>query len=97
MDVKSKKKAMGVKDGESAGDYVTRVAGLMRLYFEVMKISIEAPTPLESEWRFPRAWTWLTRLIGRPGMLGSTAAPLCIFGESLSKNGYICLFLTSNF
>jgi nucleoporin GLE1 len=80
MDEKARKKAMGLKDGEAPAEYISRVSGVMRLYFEVMKISTQSPTPLEQEWRLPRAWAWATRLLGRPGMMASTAAPLCVFG-----------------
>jgi hypothetical protein len=95
MGIKSKKKAMGMKDGESAGDYVVRVAGLMRLYFEVMKISSDAQSPLENEWRFPRAWTWLTRLMGRLDMLGSPVAPHCIFGRYFIRDHCASSLFTS--
>lgn len=81
-----RKKALGYRksasgdDGEmeSLAEYVTRVSGVMRVYFETMKAETQAP--LEGIWRTQRIWTWLARMLGQERLLQSAVGASLIHG-----------------
>ncbi|KAJ6584031.1 GLE1-like protein-domain-containing protein [Mycena vulgaris] len=78
-------KAMGyrrsVGDGggrEPVVEYMTRVAGNMRLYFHLLKIPPQA-RPMHPMFQLPRAWTWFARILGDHPLLESPVAAQLIY------------------
>jgi nucleoporin GLE1 len=51
---------------ESSADYMARVAGVMRVYFCILRIRPER-RPLGRVWQIGRCWMWVARLLGGPG------------------------------
>jgi nucleoporin GLE1 len=78
----ARRKVAGYREGESSAEYMTRVTGVTRLYFEVLKASIAAPEPLHPMWRLPRVWIWMARMLSRPRLLEVPIAPQLIYGVS---------------
>jgi nucleoporin GLE1 len=78
---RQRRKGGGPKDGEPLAEYCGRIAGILRLYFEIMKISIDLSAQLENEWKFPRANSWLLHLIRQPMMTASPIAACCVHCE----------------
>jgi nucleoporin GLE1 len=66
---------------ESASDYVTRVSGIMRVYFAILKTSVPSPEALGPMFQMPRCWTWFARIMGERGLLETAAAPQIIYGR----------------
>lgn len=82
FDTSSLEKAHGyrVVDGqrEAQSNYVTRVAGLMRVYFLVLIGEVDAP--LAKMWQTPRYWAYFARMLGGNVALESAVAPEVLFG-----------------
>ncbi|RDB15643.1 Nucleoporin gle1 [Hypsizygus marmoreus] len=82
-DEAARTKAMGYRkssvsdDLESAAEYTTRVAGIMRVYFHILKIPPRQP--LQAMFQLPRLWIWLSRLAGERGLLETAVAPQLIY------------------
>ncbi|KAF7298730.1 hypothetical protein MIND_00820500 [Mycena indigotica] len=79
-------KAMGyrrsVEDNvprEPVGEYMLRVAGIMRVYFAVLKLPPNNGQPLNPLFQMPRLWVWLARLMGSERMLESPVAAQLIY------------------
>ncbi|KAF9235475.1 GLE1-like protein-domain-containing protein [Melanogaster broomeanus] len=70
-------KAMGYRtsngEQETLGDYVTRVSGIMRVYFLVLAAPVK--TPLDKMFQLPRFWTYFARMMEDRRMLESPVAP----------------------
>ncbi|KAJ3554600.1 hypothetical protein NP233_g12387 [Leucocoprinus birnbaumii] len=72
-------KAMGFrKNGdsdsyESEAEYASRVAGIMRVYFSILKI-VPARGPLKPSYQLPKYWTWFARLLGERALMESPVA-----------------------
>ncbi|KAJ7143550.1 GLE1-like protein-domain-containing protein [Mycena crocata] len=59
-------------------EYMTRVAGVMRLYFHILKIP--PPTrPMHPLFQLPRCWTWFARIMGDHQLLESPVAAQLIY------------------
>ncbi|TFK66010.1 hypothetical protein BDN72DRAFT_800509 [Pluteus cervinus] len=71
------KKVMGFRksangdDVETRADFATRVAGIMRVYFHILKI--QPKQPLSPMWQTTRYWMWFARVLGEPRMLPTIA------------------------
>ncbi|CUA78445.1 hypothetical protein RSOLAG22IIIB_07083 [Rhizoctonia solani] len=68
---------------ETTTQYTDRIVGQLALYAAILQKSI--PSQLESvlesvpaQFRLPRLWTWLARVLNSREMLGSSSAPQCI-------------------
>ncbi|KAG8221496.1 GLE1-like protein-domain-containing protein [Butyriboletus roseoflavus] len=74
-------KVMGYRvssgEQESMGDYVTRVAGMMRVYFLVMVAPVAKP--LDSMFRLPRYWTYFTRMMNDERLLSTAVAAQLLY------------------
>jgi nucleoporin GLE1 len=82
-------KVMGYRKGngeglESTSEYISRVAGVMRVYFSILKAPVTSP--LHRSFQMPRYWTWFARIMGEQGLLETAVAPQIIYGSSLSLN-----------
>ncbi|KAJ7274167.1 GLE1-like protein-domain-containing protein [Mycena rebaudengoi] len=78
-------KVMGYRKTVEEGDaregvveYTNRVAGLMRLYFHILKLPPQR-RPLHAMFQLPRYWTWFARLMGEPGLLETSVAAQLIY------------------
>lgn len=77
-------KAMGYRkssvsdDMESSAEYTTRVAGIMRVYLNILKIPPQRQ-PLNPMFQLPRYWVWVSRLVGERGLLETAVAPQLIY------------------
>jgi nucleoporin GLE1 len=77
-------KAMGYRKGgdgsevESVAEYSTRVAGIMRVYFHILKVP-PRQQPLKPFFQLPRYWIWFARMMGEPGLLQTAVAPQIIY------------------
>ncbi|KAH9920021.1 GLE1-like protein-domain-containing protein [Epithele typhae] len=72
----ARRKALGYRDSdekESLPEYITRVSGIMRVYFHILATPVHSP--LDSLMRLPRYWTFFSRMLKDPRMLGSPVAP----------------------
>ncbi|KAF9223127.1 hypothetical protein BS17DRAFT_754961 [Gyrodon lividus] len=75
-DATERTKAMGYRttngDQEASGEYITRVSGIMRVYF----LTLAAPvrTPLDKMFQLPRFWTYFTRMMDDERLLGTAVA-----------------------
>lgn len=76
-------------DTESMAEYMARVAGVMRVYFHVLKI-VPRQRPLHRFFQFPRCWTWFARLMGDKRLLETPVAAQLIYSGFHS----VCLDLS---
>jgi nucleoporin GLE1 len=58
---------------ETEADFTMRVAGIMRIYFSVLKI-VPVRGPLRSQFQLPRYWTWFARMLGERQLLESAVS-----------------------
>ncbi|KAJ6611409.1 GLE1-like protein-domain-containing protein [Mycena sp. CBHHK59/15] len=65
-------------DRETVTEYTNRVAGLMRLYFHILKIAPQR-RPLHPMFQLPRCWTWFARIMGERGLLETSVAAQLIY------------------
>ncbi|KAJ7716807.1 GLE1-like protein-domain-containing protein [Mycena maculata] len=59
-------------------EYMTRVAGDMRLYFHILRIPPQA-RPMHPMFQFPRCWTWFARIMGDYALLETPVAAQLIY------------------
>jgi nucleoporin GLE1 len=70
-----RRKVMGYRNEEGESEYVTRIAGIMRVYFMTMWAPVEIDQPLEKLYQTPRFWMWFSRVLRSfDGELVETAA-----------------------
>lgn len=81
FDKATRRKALGYKVEETPPERWARVAGIMRVYFEIVKASARAGGPLDPVFRMPRCWTYFARLVGNKRMLEAPVAPMVLHGE----------------
>jgi len=80
----NRSKAMGYRksensdDLESPAEYGSRVSGIMRVYFHILKIP-PRQQPLKPMFQLPRYWIWFARLMGERGLLETAIAPQLIY------------------
>jgi nucleoporin GLE1 len=81
-------KVMGYRKGptgedETTSEYCTRISGLMRVYFHVLKLRPSAG-PLYKMFQGPRYWTWFARMLGGQyrSLHGLPASAFLIHSES---------------
>jgi nucleoporin GLE1 len=93
-------KAMGYRlmDGgarETQGEYIVRVAGIMRVYFLVL-VRATVDAPLERMWQTPRYWAYFARMMGGAvdiAEVGSAVAPEVLYGACFGfQFTYVLLF-----
>ncbi|KAH9950756.1 GLE1-like protein-domain-containing protein, partial [Amylocystis lapponica] len=65
-------KALGER-GEALGEHMTRVTGLLRVYFHILCAPVARP--LEPAFRLPRFWTYFARMLRDARLLESPVAP----------------------
>ncbi|KAI9566072.1 GLE1-like protein-domain-containing protein [Boletus coccyginus] len=74
-------KAMGYRvnngEQESMGDYVTRICGMMRVYFLVMVAPVA--NPLDNMFRLPRYWTYFARMMNDERLLSTAVAAQLLY------------------
>ena len=82
---KERTKAMGYRmsndEQETMGEYVTRVSGMMRVYFLVMTAPVAKP--LDNMFRLPRYWTYFARMINDERLLSTAVAAQLLYGKGL--------------
>lgn len=76
------RKASDGSDVESPAEYTPRVAGLMRVYFHILKAPPVGNQPMERMFQLPRAWIWFARMMGQRGLLETAVAPELLYGMS---------------
>jgi len=78
------RKVMGYRKGatgediETTSEYCTRISGIMRVYFHVLKLPSKGP--LHRMFQVPRCWVWFARMLGgqyRP-LLGTPGSAFLI-------------------
>lgn len=80
---RARKLAMGYReDGDSEMEtldaYITRISGIMRIYFNILKFTPNQQ-PLYAAFQLPRFWMWLTRLLRNKQMLELPITPNLIY------------------
>jgi nucleoporin GLE1 len=67
-------------DVEGATEYMTRVAGVMRVYFHILQIR---PTqkPLKPMFQAHRLWVWVARLMDERALLESVVAAQLLYSQ----------------
>lgn len=65
---------------ESESDFTSRIAGVMRIYFSVLKI-VPQRGPLKPMFQLPRYWTWFARLLGERALLETAVAAQLIYSK----------------
>ena len=88
------KKAMGYRyksgdrdqdEVESSADYATRIYGIMRVYFQILKITPQRQ-PLKPMFQLPRYWMWVARILGQRELLGTSIAAQLLYSESFAPS-----------
>jgi nucleoporin GLE1 len=85
-----RRKAMGYRDGETEGDYLTRVAGIMRVYFGAMWSRAPRSTSGQASmlrmYQPGRFWVWFSRIMAAQGgeLLKSAVGAEVIYGAFLT-------------
>lgn len=79
-----KQKRWGNRPDEALEDKSQRIAGVMRVYFAMLFLALDAPQPLPPPFRPWRFWLYLAQLLNNPPMLAKPAAPEVIYGQYLS-------------
>lgn len=87
FDETSLRKVMGYRDSEDGketqSDYVTRVAGIMRVYFLVLMGVGGLDKPLGKMWQTPRYWSYFARMLGGGVRGGNTGIESAVAAEVL--------------
>jgi nucleoporin GLE1 len=92
QDKEERLKVMGYRKGasgeetETTSEYCTRIAGIMRIYFYILKIR-PPRGPLWPVFQTPRCWVWFARIVGEQhrALLESPAAAYLIHSESIAN------------
>jgi nucleoporin GLE1 len=83
---KARWKAMGYRksavndDVESPSEYMTRVAGVMRVYFHILQIR-PVQKPLKPMFQAHRLWVWMARLLSERVLLGAVVAAQLLYSR----------------
>lgn len=77
---KIKRKRWGDRPDDNLEDKVLRIAGVMRVYFAMLFVAMDAAQPLPPAFRPWRFWLYLSQLLNNPPMLAKPAAPEIIYG-----------------
>ena len=85
-------KVMGYRKGngeglESSSEYISRVAGMMRVYFCILKAPVSSP--LDRMFQLPRYWTWFARMLSERGLLETAVAPQLLYGSYFILKGFL--------
>ena len=84
LDAKGKLRRWGMREEEPTDAYVSRVAGVLRLYFEMLFVEMDGLNlgnmQLQPQFRPARLWAYLAQLINHEGMLKRVVAPEAIYG-----------------
>ncbi|KAG6900452.1 hypothetical protein C0993_010499 [Termitomyces sp. T159_Od127] len=80
---RARKLAMGYReDGDSEMEtldvYITRISGIMRIYFNILKFKPNQQ-PLHPAFQLPRFWMWLTRVLRNKQILELPITPNLIY------------------
>ncbi|KAI0795044.1 GLE1-like protein-domain-containing protein [Abortiporus biennis] len=71
-------KALGYKSKEEPlSEYISRVSGIMRVYFHIL--FLETPKPLDPAFRTTRFWIYFSRILSQPNLLQSPVAPQILY------------------
>lgn len=85
LNEKEKLRRWGMRQDEPTDAYVGRVAGVLRLYFEMLFVETDGlnsgNAQLQPQFRPARLWAYLAQLINHDGMLKRVVAPEAIYGE----------------
>ncbi|KAH0828713.1 GLE1-like protein-domain-containing protein [Lanmaoa asiatica] len=77
----ARRKAMGYRvsngEQESMGEYVTRISGMMRVYFLVTAAPVAKP--LDNMFRLPRYWTYFARMMNDERLLSTAVAAQLLY------------------
>ncbi|KAH8103313.1 GLE1-like protein-domain-containing protein [Cristinia sonorae] len=80
-DQAKRRKVMGYSDSEDRketnAEYTARVAGIMRVYFQI--IMTPHPKPLDPTFSMSRYWTYFARMAKAPQLLLSSVAPELLY------------------
>ncbi|KLO06245.1 hypothetical protein SCHPADRAFT_838304, partial [Schizopora paradoxa] len=83
LDAKGKLRRWGMREEEPTDAYVSRVAGVLRLYFEMLFVEMDGLNlgnmQLQPQFRPARLWAYLAQLINHEGMLKRVVAPEAIY------------------
>jgi len=88
LDGKEKLRRWGMRHDEPTDAYVSRVAGVLRLYFEMLFVETDGANfgnvQLQPQFRPARLWAYLAQLINHDGMLKRVVAPeaICVALDS---------------
>jgi nucleoporin GLE1 len=83
---KARWKAMGYRkstandDVESPSEYMTRVAGVMRVYFHILQIR-PVQKPLKPMFQAHRLWVWIARLLSERALLEAVVAAQLLYSR----------------
>lgn len=82
------RKVQGYRTGEDGvmetqSQYTDRVKGVMRLYFEILRIQ-PRKEPLKRMFALPRYWTWMARMLGSRTLLATPVGAEVLFSEFIS-------------
>ncbi|THH08673.1 hypothetical protein EW145_g2541 [Phellinidium pouzarii] len=81
LSAKAKRKRWGARPEEGLEEKMTRLAGVLRLYFRMLFISLDTPTPepLPPPFRPGRYWLYLAQLLNNQAMLEKAVAPEIVY------------------
>ena len=88
---KEKQKRWGSLPEEGSEEKMMRIAGIMRLYFSILSISMEptANQPMPIPFRPARYWMYLSQLLNNSTMLEKSVAAEILYGmcHNFNNNG----------
>ncbi|KAJ7213889.1 GLE1-like protein-domain-containing protein, partial [Mycena pura] len=70
---------------EPVAEYMTRVAGDMRLYFHILRIPPQT-RPMHPMFQLPRCWTWFSRILGNRALLESPVAAQLMYSTHYASS-----------
>lgn len=65
---------------ESEAEFTSRAAGIMRIYFSILKI-VPTQNPLQPMFQLPRYWTWFARLLDERILLETAVAAQLMYSQ----------------
>lgn len=82
---KEKRKRWGAREQEGLEEKMTRLSGVLRLYFHMLFVSMSVPTkgPMPVPFRPGRFWMYMAQLLNNTPMLARAVAPEIIYGTIL--------------
>ena len=68
---------------EAQGEYSTRVSGIMRVYWEILKVQLMFPqqAPADGPFIISRYWMWFSRLLEERPLLETAVGAELIYSE----------------